>query len=69
MQFPSGRWGFVGSLPITLGSERAPTTADVLGCRTYTNEAGETVAPHFPTFETEAQARAHAAACNVTIAN
>lgn len=69
IQFPSKRWGFVGTLPITLGKMAPATRADVLGCRASRDEAGQLVAPHFPSFDTEEQARAHAASRNVTLSN
>lgn len=35
MQFPSKRWGYVGSIPTALGSEQPATSGDVLGNRAH----------------------------------
>jgi len=69
IQFPSKRFGFVGTLPVALASIRAATTADVMGGRAYINDHGALVAPHFPVFATEAEARAFAASVAVTLSN
>ena len=53
IQFPSKRWGFVGSIPAALGYEIPASTAAVMGCRSYYNEKKELVEMKFPTFETE----------------
>ena len=68
-RFPSGRFGFVGSLPIALGGFVPATTGDVMGGRAMRDDSGALVAPKFPAFETEAEARAHAAERGVTLAN
>jgi len=68
-RFPTGRYGFVGSLPIALGDLVPATTADVLGCRTVASADGRTLAPRFPTFETEQEARLHATARAVALCN
>jgi hypothetical protein len=57
IKFPSGRFGFVGSIPLALGYDVPATTAAIMGGRTYTNAAGECVERKFPTFETETEAR------------
>lgn len=59
--FPSGRWGYVGSIPTALGTEVPATRADVMGCRSHINDAGDLVAWKFPTFDTETEARTFAA--------
>jgi hypothetical protein len=70
INFPSGRWGFVGSLPLTLGELAEASTADVMGGRAWRDDAtGQLVAPRFPSFATEPEARAHAAARGVALAN
>lgn len=58
IQFPSGRYGFVGSIPRVLGSEVPASTAAVMGQRAYRNTEGEIVELKFPVFATEAEARA-----------
>lgn len=69
LQFPSGKWGFVGTLPIALGELRPATSSDVLGCRAWRDEQDNLVAPHFPAFPSEQDARDHAAACGVSLSN
>ena len=61
IKFPSGRFGFVGSIPGALGHEVAASRAAVMGCRSYYNAAGELVEMKFPTFESEQEARDFAA--------
>ena len=60
IEFPSGRWGFVGSIPTELGEEVPATTSDALGCRAHRGPAGELLAWKFPAFDTEAAARQYA---------
>ncbi len=60
IKFPSGRFGFVGSIPTALGHEAPATTADVMGGRAHKNADGALVAWKFPAFESEAEARAFA---------
>lgn len=67
IQFPSGRWGYVGLLPLALGTELAATKSDVLGGRAYRNAAGELVAPKFPSFATAAEAIEFAASKGVEV--
>lgn len=69
MQFPSGRFGFVGTLPIALADMGPATTGDVLAGRANRDATGALVAPHFPVFDTEAATRAHAASRGVAVAN
>jgi len=65
IQFPSKRWGFVGTLPAALGDVVPASTADVMGGRAYTAPDGQIVTVKFPSFATEAEARAHTAARGV----
>lgn len=60
IQFPTNRYGYVGTIPCALGSEVAATPSDVMGCRSYTDEHGAQVVCKFPSFATYAQAEAHA---------
>ncbi len=66
---PSGRWGFVGTLPTSLGKIVPATTADVLGLRAWRNEAGNLVTWRFPAFDSEEAARKFAADAGVKLAN
>lgn len=52
IQFPSGKFGFVGSIPTALGKEIPATEAAVMGCRSHRNAKGELVEWKFPVFET-----------------
>jgi len=61
IQFPSKRFGFVGSIPAALGTEVPASRAAVMGGRSFYNAAGELVEIKFPVFDTEAEARAFAA--------
>jgi hypothetical protein len=51
MKFPSGKFGFVGSIPTALGSQVKATTAAVMGGRAFENDAGELVEWKFPVFD------------------
>lgn len=57
IKFPSGRFGYVGSIPTALGTEVPASTAAVMGCRAHYNAAGDLVEWKFPVFDTEAAAR------------
>jgi hypothetical protein len=67
IQFPSGRFGFVGNIPTTLGLEIPASTAAVMGCRTHRNAAGELLEWKFPSFNTEAEAREFALSRGCTL--
>lgn len=69
IQFPSKRFGYVGSVPAALGHEVTATKADVMGCRSHRNAAGELVTWKFPTFDTEAEARVFAKSKSVELSN
>lgn len=63
IHYPSGRWGFVGTVPTTLCEERIATTADVLGCRTHRNPGDDAIYTwRIPSFATLAEALAYAEA-------
>jgi len=62
IKFPSGRYGYVGSIPTVLGTEVPASTASVMGCRSHRNAAGDIVEWKFPVFDSEAEARAFAVA-------
>ena len=61
IRFPSGRYGFVGSIPKALGTEIPANKAAVMGGRAFRNAEGEIVEIKFPVFETEDAAREFAA--------
>lgn len=68
IQFPSGRWGYVGSLPLELGTLVPATSSDILGCRTVGKDAdGKPLAAKYPSFETETEALEHAEGCGVVV--
>ena len=55
IKFPSGRYGFVGSIPVTLGAEVPASEAAVMGCRSHWNaDRTELLEWKFPTFEARA---------------
>ncbi len=68
LKFPSGRWGYVGSIPLCMGELVPANTPAVLGCRTITGENGPMMF-RAKTFETENEARNFAAIQGVTLAN
>ena len=67
INFPSGRWGFVGSIPTNLCEEIPANRSAILGCRTHKNAKGEACEWETPSFETKRDAvnfalsRGHAA--------
>lgn len=67
MHFPSGRYGYVGTIPTVLGEQMPASTSAVLGGRAFTNLEGALVEWKFPTFATADEARAHAAKCRVAL--
>lgn len=60
IKFPSGRFGFVGTLPANLGNIVSATKADVMAQRSFWGRDGELYAVKFPTFNTLDQAFWHA---------
>lgn len=56
IQFPSGRFGFVGSLPLDMATMVPANTSAVMGGRAIRNERGELVEPKWPTFDTSSAA-------------
>lgn len=61
IQFPSGKFGYVGSIPAALGYEVPASRAAVMGCRAYRNAVGDIVEIKFPVFMTETAAHIYAA--------
>ena len=68
IKFPSGRWGYVGSVPLVLGELVPANRSAVLGCRTIPGENGPMMFKA-KTFETETEARDYATIQGVTLAN
>lgn len=62
IKFPSGRFGYVGSIPTDLATIVPADRAAVLGQRAFTNNKGELCMFKFPVFNSEEHARAFAAA-------
>ena len=60
IQFPSKRYGFVGTVPAALGDITVATVSDIMGGRAF-DRNGETVTVKFPSFTTRDEAVAHAA--------
>jgi hypothetical protein len=61
IQFPSGRFGYVGSIPTDLGEKVPADRAAILGCRSFRDpETGESMMWKFPSFDTLEEAIAHA---------
>ena len=70
MQFPTGKWGFRGTLPIVLADEaREATMSDVMGQRAFRDNEGTLRVWHFPVFVSEVLAREYARDKGVTLAN
>lgn len=69
IKFPSGRYGYVGSIPTALGAEVKADRSAVMGGRSFYNAAGDLVEWKFPTFDTEADAREFAASRNCVVSN
>lgn len=61
IQFPSKRFGYVGSIPTALGSEIPADASAVMGGRAHRAADGSLVEWKFPTFDTESAALAFAA--------
>ena len=68
IKFPSGRWGYAGTIPLRLGELVTADMPAVLGCRTIPGENGPMMFKA-KTFETETEARNYATIQGVTLAN
>jgi hypothetical protein len=62
IQFPSGKFGYVGSIPVSCCRRLKADTSAVLGCRAI-REGDELVEYRSMIFETEQEAIDHAVAC------
>lgn len=60
-QFPSGKYGFVGSIPTTFATIVPADTSAVMGGRAWRDDTGAIVMYKFPLFDTESDAHAFAA--------
>lgn len=60
LQYPSGRFGFVGTLPADLGDAVEASTADVMAGRAERAPNGKLYTVKFPSFETAYDAMCHA---------
>ncbi len=70
IQFPSGRFGYVGKLPVELAQEVPATKSDVTGGRAHWGPDNKTLLAYkWPTFSTNADAREFAAARGFPIAS
>ena len=61
IKFPTGRYGFVGSIPAALGQEVPASRSAVMGQRSFYSASGELVEMKFPAFDTQTAAREFAA--------
>lgn len=61
IEFPNGRCGYRGSVPIELCDVREATRADVLGCRAWKGGDGKLYAAHPLAFDSHAEAVEYAA--------
>jgi hypothetical protein len=68
IRFPSGRFGFAGSLPHSLGNLVPATTADIMDGRACgTDEEGHALTLRFPSFGTREEAVDYAAVRGLTV--
>lgn len=56
MDFPSGRWGYVGSIPTILCKKIKATSSALLGGRAWKEDDGKFYEWKVPTFETKEEA-------------
>jgi hypothetical protein len=56
IKYPTGKYGYVGTIPRALGKEVPASADDVMAGRWYTNAEGKTVTTKFPIFSTSAEA-------------
>lgn len=56
IEFPSGRHGYVGSIPTDLCKAVPATHAAIMGCRSWRGEDGRSMEWKAPTFSTEQEA-------------
>jgi hypothetical protein len=68
IEFPSGRFGYVGSIPTALGSEVPADRSAIMGGRAHRDATGQLVEWSFPSFATEVEAITYAAERGFTAA-
>jgi hypothetical protein len=66
IKFPSGLYGFVGSLPTVLATPRPATYADVMAGRAFKRD-GELLTWQFPAFDLASDARDYASSRGVQL--
>ena len=66
IQFPSKKWGYVGSVPRALGDPVEATKSDVMSGRAYRAGDGRLMTLRFPAFDTREEAEAFAETRGVT---
>jgi len=69
LKVPSGKYTFVGSVPLELCGERKPTYSDIMGGRLCKNAKGKVVAWTEKVFDTEQAARLYASEKGVSLLN
>lgn len=66
IKFPTGKYGYVGSIPVELGDILPADVHAILGCRTFMQD-GRPMMFKAKIFNTEAEARNFAASKGVTV--
>ena len=56
IKFPTGKFGYVGSIPVDLATEVPATTADVMGGRCHYGPNKELLSYKFPVFDSRVDA-------------
>ena len=69
IKFLTGRWGYVGSVPLCLGDILPADTSAVLGCRTFQGADGKPMMFKAKHFSTEQETREYATIQGVMLAN
>jgi hypothetical protein len=67
MNFPSGKYGFVGSIPVVLAEIVPADTPAVMGCRAFRGDDGSLLMHRFPAFNSAAEAVAFAESKGCTV--
>jgi hypothetical protein len=60
LRYPTGKYGYVGTLPARLGYTDKPTKSDIMAGRFTTAPNGQTVTVKFPVFDTVEDTVLHA---------
>lgn len=56
IEFPNGKFGYVGSVPLVLGSPIPASKSAIMGGRSYVAEDGNSYEWKFPNFDTQEEA-------------